>query len=154
MTVQEVLALIEKENVKMVDLRFMDFVGTWQHCTYPAHELTEEIFEDGMGFDGSSIRGWKAIQNSDMIFIPDPETARIDPFSSTKTLILICNIFDPITKEPYTRDPRSIANKSINYMKSIGIADTCFIGPEPEFFVFDNVQYAYSANEGFFHFDQ
>jgi glutamine synthetase len=153
MTPKEVLKLIENEEVKIVDLRFMDFLGLWQHCSYPAHELTEDIFEDGMGFDGSSIRGWKAINNSDMVFIPDPSTAKIDPFSEVKTLILICNIFDPITKEPYTKDPRYVSQKAINYMKSTGLADTAYFGPEAEFFVFDNIQYGYSPNEAFFSFD-
>ncbi len=153
MTPKEVLKLIENEDVKIIDLRFMDFLGLWQHCSYPAHELTEDIFEDGMGFDGSSIRGWQAINNSDMVFIPDASTAKIDPFSEVKTLILICNIFDPITKEPYSRDPRYVAQKSINYLKSTGIADTAYFGPEAEFFVFDNIQYGYAPNEAFFSFD-
>ncbi|KAA0259415.1 type I glutamate--ammonia ligase [Deferribacter autotrophicus] len=153
MTAKDVLKLIEEKNIKIVDLRFMDFIGLWQHCSYPAHELTEDVFEEGLGFDGSSIRGWQTINASDMVLIPDPSTAKIDPFTEIPTLILICNVFDPITKEPYTRDPRYIAQKAINYLKSTGIADTAYFGPEAEFFVFDNVQYAYSPNEAFFTFD-
>ncbi|MGA1847172.1 type I glutamate--ammonia ligase [Deferribacter abyssi] len=153
MTAKDVLKLIEEKNIKIVDLRFMDFIGLWQHCSYPAHELTEDVFEEGLGFDGSSIRGWQTINASDMVLIPDPSSAKIDPFTEIPTLILICNVFDPITKEPYTRDPRYIAQKAINYLKSTGIADTAYFGPEAEFFVFDNVQYAYSPNEAFFSFD-
>ncbi|MCB4205556.1 type I glutamate--ammonia ligase [Deferribacterales bacterium Es71-Z0220] len=153
MTPKEILQLIEEKDIKFIDLRFMDFIGLWQHCSYPAHALTLDVFEEGMGFDGSSMRGWQAINNSDMILLPDPTTAKIDPFAAVPTLILICNVFDPITKEPYTRDPRHIAKKSINYMKGTGIADTAFFGPEAEFFIFDNVRYGYNANSGFFFFD-
>ena len=149
----DIVKLIEEKDIKIVDLRFMDFIGLWQHCSYPAHEITAEIFEDGMGFDGSSIRAWRSIDSSDMILIPDPSTAIIDPFTEVSTLILICNVHDPITKEPYSRDPRYVAMKAENYLKSTGIADIAYFGPEPEFFVFDNVQFGYSANEGFFYFD-
>jgi len=149
----DIVKLIEEKDIKIVDLRFMDFIGLWQHCSYPAHEITVEIFEDGMGFDGSSIRAWRSIDSSDMILIPDPSTAIIDPFTEVSTLILICNVHDPITKEPYSRDPRYVAMKAENYLKSTGIADTSYFGPEAEFFVFDNVQFGYSANEGFFYFD-
>lgn len=153
MTPTEVLKLIQEKEIKFVDLRFMDFIGLWQHCSYPAHELTADTFEDGMGFDGSSIRGWQAINNSDMILLPDPTTAKMDPFSEIPTLMLICNVFDPITKEPYSRDPRHIAKKAITYLKSTGLADTAFFGPEAEFFIFDNVQFGYTPNNGFFFFD-
>ncbi|MGA1862344.1 type I glutamate--ammonia ligase [Deferribacter thermophilus] len=153
MTAKEVLKLIEDEGIKIIDLRFMDFIGLWQHCSYPAHEFNEDAFEEGLGFDGSSIRGWSSIDASDMVLIPDPSTAKIDPFSEIPTLIMICNVFDPITKEPYTRDPRHIALKAINYLKSTGIADTAYFGPEAEFFIFDNIQYAYNSNEAFFYFD-
>jgi len=149
----DIVKLIEAKDIKIVDLRFMDFIGLWQHCSYPAHEITVEIFEDGMGFDGSSIRAWRSVDSSDMILIPDPSTAIIDPFTEVPTLILICNVHDPITKEPYSRDPRYVAMKAENYLKSTGIADIAYFGPEPEFFVFDNVQFGYSANEGFFYFD-
>ncbi|TYB34010.1 MAG: type I glutamate--ammonia ligase [Flexistipes sinusarabici] len=153
MSPKEVLKFVEENNIKIVDLRFMDFIGLWQHCSYPAHELTEDVFEDGMGFDGSSLRGWQAINNSDMILIPDPASAKVDPFTEIPTLILICNVFDPITKEPYTRDPRYIAKKAQNYLKGTGLADTAFFGPEAEFFIFDDIRYGYSANSGFFYFD-
>jgi len=153
MSPKEVLKFVEEKGIKIVDLRFMDFIGLWQHCSYPAHELTESVFEDGMGFDGSSLRGWQAINNSDMILIPDPASARVDPFAEIPTLILICNVFDPITKEPYSRDPRYIAKKAENYLKGTGYADTAFFGPEAEFFVFDDIRYGYSANNGFFYFD-
>ena len=125
MTPREVLALCRERDVKAVDLRFMDFPGLWQHFTIPVGKLDEAVFEDGLGFDGSSIRGWQAINESDMLVVPDPTTAFIDPFMEQTTLVMICNIQDPITKEDYSRDPRNVARKAINYMKSTGIADTC-----------------------------
>lgn len=153
MTAKDVVALMEEKNIKIVDLRFLDFIGLWQHCSYPVHEIREEVFEDGVGFDGSSIRAWQSINLSDMILIPDPTTAKIDPFRNIPTLILTCNVYDPITKEPYPKDPRYIAIKAENYLKSTGIADTAYFGPEAEFFIFDNVQYSNSANEAFYSFD-
>jgi glutamine synthetase len=130
----------------MVDLRFIDLPGIWQHFTIPVSQLKEDIFEEGLGFDGSSIRGWQAINESDMLVIPQAETAFIDPFMALPTLVLICNIQDPITGEDYTRDPRNIARKVVNYLKSTGIADTAFIGPEAEFFVFDDVRCESTTN--------
>ncbi|MCC6795039.1 MAG: type I glutamate--ammonia ligase [Candidatus Hydrogenedentes bacterium] len=150
---KDVVDLIKKESVKFVDMRFMDFPGLMQHFTIPAHELSVESFEDGLGFDGSSIRGWQAINESDMLVMPDPKTATIDPFFEIKTLILYCNILDPITKERYSRCPRCIAQKAENYLISTGIADTAFMGPEAEFFIFDNVQYDQTANVGFYKVD-
>ena len=129
MTPKEVLALCREKDVKAVDLRFMDFPGLWQHFTIPVDKLDEDVFEDGLGFDGSSIRGWQAINESDMLVVPQPETAVLDPFCTIPTLSMICNIQDPITREDYTRDPRNVARKSVNYLKSTGIGDTCFIGP-------------------------
>src|SRR5438270_1872430 len=150
---KEVLALCREKNVKAVDLRFMDFPGIWQHFTIPVNKLAEDVFEDGLGFDGSSIRGWQAINESDMLVVPQPETAFVDPFTTLPTLVMICNIQDPITREDYSRDPRNVARKAVNYLKSTGIADTCFIGPEAEFFIFDDVRFDYRPNEGYYHLD-
>jgi len=152
-TPKEVLALCRERNVKAVDLRFMDFPGLWQHFTIPVDKLSEDVFEEGLGFDGSSIRGWQAINESDMLVVPQPETAVMDPFCALPTLSMICNIQDPITREDYTRDPRNVARKSVNYLKSTGIADTCFIGPECEFFIFDDVRYDQSPHCGFYYID-
>ena len=153
MSPQDVLAMCREHDVKAVDLRFMDFPGLWQHFTIPVDKLDEEVFDDGLGFDGSSIRGWQAINESDMLLVPQPETAFIDPFTQLSTLCMICNIQDPITREDYTRDPRNVARKAVNYLKSTGIADTCYIGPEAEFFVFDDIRFDQTPNRGFFYID-
>jgi glutamine synthetase len=153
MTPEKVLAMAKENSVKVVDLRFMDFPGMWQHFTVPISELTEESFEDGFGFDGSSIRGWQPINASDMLVIPDAATAKIDPFFKVPTLVLICNIADPITREAYTRDPRNIAKKVEAYLKSTGIGDTAFIGPEAEFFIFDDIRYDSQTNSAFYAID-
>ena len=153
MTPKEVLAMAKENNVKVVDLRFMDFPGLWQHFSVPISELEESSFEDGYGFDGSSIRGWQPINASDMLVIPDSETARIDPFYAEPTLALICNIVDPVTRESYTRDPRFIAQKAEAYLKSSGIGDTAFIGPEAEFFIFDDIRFESSRNRAFYEID-
>jgi glutamine synthetase len=153
MTPKEVLALIREKEVRAVDLRFMDFPGLWQHFTIPADQLTEGVFDDGLGFDGSSIRGWKAINESDMLVIPQADTAFIDPFCKERTLTMICNIHDPLDKTEYPRDPRNIARKAVNYMKSTGIADTAYFGPELEFFVFDDVRYDQTQNSGYYYLD-
>jgi glutamine synthetase len=153
MTPLQVLALIREKEVRSVDLRFMDFPGLWQHHTIPAEELTEETFVEGKGIDGSSIRGWQAINESDMLVLPVPETAFLDPFCKNRTLTLICNIQDPLTKEDYSRDPRNVARKAVNYLKSSGIADTAFFGPELEFFVFDDVRYDQRENCGYYFLD-
>ncbi len=152
-TPKDVLDLIKKEEVKVVDLRFMDFPGLWQHFSIPESELDESVFEEGLGFDGSSIRGWQAINESDMIVKPVPETAFIDPFSIAKTVVMICNICDPITGKDYSRDPRNIARKAEAYIKSIGIADTAFLGPEAEFFIFDDVRFDQTVNSGYYFVD-
>ncbi len=153
MTPLQVLALIREKEVRSVDLRFMDFPGLWQHHTIPAEELTEETFVEGKGIDGSSIRGWQAINESDMLVLPVPETAFLDPFCKNRTLTLICNIQDPLTKEDYSRDPRNVARKAVNYLKSSGIADTAFFGPELEFFIFDDVRYDQRENCGYYFLD-
>ncbi len=153
MTPKEVLALCREKDVKAIDLRFMDFPGLWQHFTIPANQLDEDVFEDGLGFDGSSIRGWQAINESDMLVVPQPETATLDPFTELSTLSMICNIQDPITREDYSRDPRNVARKAVNYLKSTGIGDTCFIGPEAEFFIFDDIRFDQTPNAAFYYVD-
>ncbi len=152
-TPDDVLSLVKEKNVKIVDLRFIDFPGMWQHTSYPAGELTAETFESGMGFDGSSIRGWQGISESDMLILPDPTTAFLDPFTKDTTLVLTCNIVDPITEEDYTRDPRNVARKAQAYLQSTGIGDTAYFGPEAEFFIFDDVRYDTGVNEGYYHID-
>ncbi|HEV3136850.1 MAG TPA: type I glutamate--ammonia ligase [Pirellulales bacterium] len=153
MTPKEVLALCREKEVKAVDLRFMDFPGMWQHFTIPVSKLDEDVFEDGLGFDGSSIRGWQAINESDMLVVPQPDTAFLDPFTTLPTLVMVCNIQDPITREDYSRDPRNVARKAVNYLKSTGIADTCYCGPEAEFYIFDDVRFDQRPNEGYYHVD-
>ncbi len=153
MTPQEVLALCREKDIKAVDFRFMDFPGVWQHFTIPVDKLDESVFEEGLGFDGSSIRGWQAINESDMLLMPQPETAFIDPFVMLPTICMICNVQDPITREDYTRDPRNVARKTVNYLKSTGIADTVYIGPEAEFFIFDDVRFDQTPSHGFYSLD-
>jgi glutamine synthetase len=152
-TPKEIVALIEKEGVQVIDLRFMDFPGLWQHFSIPAHALDEDAFSAGLGFDGSSIRGWQAINESDMLVKPVAETAFIDPFLDAKTLVLICNICDPVTGEDYTRDPRNIARKAEAYLKSTGIGEVAYFGPEAEFFIFDDIRFDQNAHEGYYHID-
>ncbi len=152
-TPKDVLHFARGEGAKLVDLKFIDWPGVWQHFTVPLHELSEDTFEEGLGFDGSSIRGWQSIENSDMLVIPDPNTAFMDPFCEHPTLSMICNVVDPITRESYSRDPRHIASKAINYLKLTGIADTAYFGPEAEFFIFDDVRYQTSRSSGFYHVD-
>ncbi|MCA9675358.1 MAG: type I glutamate--ammonia ligase [Kofleriaceae bacterium] len=140
MTPAELKKYADKHGIKMIDCKFVDFLGAWQHITYPIERL-EDGLEEGFGFDGSSIRGWKAINASDMVMVPDPTTGILDPFLQTPTLSLICDVVDPITREPYGRCPRSLARRAAAYLQSTGIADTAFFGPEAEFFVFDSVRY-------------
>ncbi len=150
-SVKEVLELAK--NVKMVDLRFIDLPGTWQHFTIPAHRLDLDLFEDGIPFDGSSIRGFQEIHESDMLLILDPDTAFVDPVAPLPTLVISCDVYDPITKQPYSRDPRFVARKAEAYLKQTGIGDTAFFGPEAEFFIFDNIRYGSSTNESFYEID-
>lgn len=152
-TPKEVLAMVKDHKIEFIDFKFIDFPGVWQHFTVPISELSESSFEDGFGFDGSSIRGWQPIHRSDMLMIPDPETAVIDPFMAHPTLSMIMNIFDPITKESYSRDPRHIAQKAESYLKTTGIADTVYFGPEAEFFIFDDVRFDQGANFGYYYLD-
>ncbi|MFP4331266.1 MAG: type I glutamate--ammonia ligase [Alkalispirochaetaceae bacterium] len=152
-TAKDVLELMKKEGVEIVDFRFMDFPGIAQHFSVPAGEIDEDSFTDGLGFDGSSIRGWQAINESDMLVKPVVESAYIDPFSAYKTLVLICNIADPITGEDYTRDPRNITRKAKNYLSQTGIGDTVFFGPEAEFFIFDDVRFDQNEHSGYYYVD-
>src|SRR3954466_14201448 len=126
----DVLKLVKDANVEIVDVRFCDLPGLMQHFSVPAHELTEDVFEDGLGFDGSSIRGFQEIQESDMLLIPDPDTAYLDPFRQCSTLVIHCFVADPLTLESYSRDPRYVAKKAEEYLKSTGVADTAYFGPE------------------------
>ena len=141
-TPAEVLRLVQDEGVEIVDFRFIDLPGLTQHFSVPAHALTEDLFEEGVGFDGSSIRGFQEIQESDMLLFPDPNTAVLDPFRQHKTLNLNCFVRDPITLESYSRDPRYVAQKAEAYLKTTGVADTCYFGPEAEFFIFNDVRYS------------
>lgn len=152
MTPREVLALIREREIQAVDLRFMDFPGKQKHFTVPARSLTEESFDRGFSFDGSSLRGWQAINESDMLVVPESETAVVDPFMR-QTLALTCNIQDPVTRQDYARCPRNVARKAEAYMQSLGIADRACFGPEAEFFVFDNVWFDQNEHEGFFHIE-
>lgn len=152
-TPKEVIAFAKDNKVEMIDFKFVDFPGLWQHISVPLHALDEASFEDGFGFDGSSLRGWKAINDSDMLIMPDPNTAILDPFTKIPTLSLICDISDPITKVPYSRDPRYVAKKADAYLKSTGIGDTAYFGPEAEFFIFENIRFDQTQNQAFYHID-
>jgi glutamine synthetase len=152
MTPREVLALCREREIRAVDLRFMDFPGTQKHFTIPVNVLTEQAFEDGFGFDASSMRGWQSINESDMLVVPHADTAFVDPFMKS-TLSMTCNIQDPITRQPYARDPRNVARKAESYLKSTGIADDAFFGPEAEFFVFDDVRFDQREHESYYHVD-
>ncbi|MGH3949352.1 MAG: glutamine synthetase beta-grasp domain-containing protein, partial [Pseudonocardiaceae bacterium] len=143
---EEVLGFISDEGVKFVDIRFCDLPGIMQHFTVPASAFNEDAFTEGLAFDGSSVRGFQSIHESDMLLLPDPYTARIDPFRIEKTLILNFFVHDPFTREPYSRDPRNIARKAEEYITESGIADTCFFGPEAEFYTFDSVRFDYTEN--------
>ncbi len=148
--VDNVLKLIRDKNITYIDLRFTDLRGVQQHVTFPAHAIDESTFEDGKMFDGSSIAGWKGINESDMVLMPDPNTALIDPFMTDPTLILCCDVLEPNTMQAYSRDPRSLAKRAEAYLKSTGIADTAFFGPEPEFFIFDSVRWQNDMGKVFF----
>lgn len=153
MSVQDILALIEEEEIRFVDLRFTDTKGKEQHVTIPVSQIDEEFFEDGKMFDGSSIAGWKGINESDMVLQPDTESAVIDPFSEAPTLIVRCSILEPDTRQGYDRDPRSIARRAEEYLTSTGIADSALFGPEPEFFIFDDVRFQTDMSGSFYKID-
>jgi glutamine synthetase len=149
----DVMSLMKENRVQAVDLRFVDLPGLWQHFTVSVKEFSVDAFDEGMGFDGSSIRGFQEIQESDMLLVPDPDSAFLDPFTAVPTLILICNVKDPVTGEWYSRDPRHIATKAEGYLKSSGIADTAYFGPEAEFFIFDEVRFSQGYDHGFYYVD-
>src|SRR5881409_1299694 len=152
-TPKSVLEMAKKEGARMVDVKFVDTFGTWQHFSMPIGEISEEAFSEGLGFDGSSIRGWKSIEASDMLAMPDPATAFIDPFCAVPTLSLTCTIAETGTKEAYNRDPRGISQRGEAYLKSTGLADTAVFGPEAEFFIFDDVRFDHKQNGTFYHLD-
>ncbi|WP_069791138.1 type I glutamate--ammonia ligase [Cyanobacterium sp. IPPAS B-1200] len=152
-TAQEVLQMIKDNGIKMIDLKFIDLPGTWQHCTFYYDQIDETAFTEGVPFDGSSIRGWKAINDSDMAMVPDPNTAWIDPFYKEPTLSMICRIKEPRTGEWYSRDPRSIAYKALDYLASTGLGDTAYFGPEAEFFLFDDVRFDQTENKAYYYVD-
>jgi len=152
-TPQDVLQMIQDNDVQMVDLKFVDLFGTWQHVSFHSSMLTEQVFSEGLPFDGSSIRGWKSINESDMYMVPDPKTAWIDPFFQVPTLSLICNIIEPRTGQPYSRCPRSLAMRAVAYLQSTGIADTAYFGPEAEFFIFEDVRFDQTQNAGYYFVD-
>jgi len=148
-----VLRMAQEAGVKVVDVRFVDLPGTWQHFSLPLSEFDESAFSDGLGFDGSSIRGFQVINESDMLLMPDPQTATIDPVLQVPTMYVVCDVKDPITGEAYSRDPRYIAKKAEAYLKQTGIADQSFWGPEAEFFIFNSLRFDQNSHEGFYHID-
>jgi glutamine synthetase len=153
MSPNEVLEFAKKNDAKQVDLRFTDLPGLTHHVSYPIEELTLESFEEGFGFDGSSIRGWAVIHESDMLLVPDPATAFMDPFAETPTLVMISDVIDPITRQHYERDPRWIAKKAEMYLRNSGVADTAYFGAEAEFFIFDNIRFDQNEHSGFYFID-
>src|SRR5918993_4125559 len=150
MTPKEVLEFASKNDVRQLDLRFTDMPGLQQHISYPITQLSEDSFEEGFGIDGSSIRGWAAINESDMLLIPDPATATLDPFYEIPTLVMVCDVIDPITRQHYDRDPRRIAKKAELYLQNTGVADTAFFGAEAEFFIFDNIRFDQNQHSGYY----
>jgi glutamine synthetase len=153
MSVKDVLETAKKNKVEIIDFKFIDVPGLWQHFSIPATDLDADKFEQGLGFDGSSIRGFQSINESDMILIPDPDTAMMDPFTEHPTMSFVCNVLDAITRQPYSRDPRYITQKAEKYLKSTGIADTSYWGPEIEFFIFDSIRFDQNHHEGYYHID-
>jgi glutamine synthetase len=153
MNAREAIEFAKKSGVVMVDFKFTDLPGMWQHFSVPISEFDESTFEDGLGFDGSSIRGWKSIESSDMLVMPDPATAILDPFTEHTTLSLICDIVDPITRERYSRDPRHVASKAVSYLKQSAIGDTIHFGPEAEFFIFNSARFETGPAAGFYYVD-
>jgi glutamine synthetase len=153
MNVKDAIKLAKEKEAKIVDLRFIDMPGLWQHFSIPVADMTEDLFAEGIGFDGSSIRGFQTIDESDMLLMPDPATAQMDPFTKVPTLVLICDVKDPVTGKEYSRDPRYVARKAEAYLKSTGIADTVYIGPELEFFFLDSVRFDQTYNCGYYYVD-
>jgi glutamine synthetase len=152
-TPKDVMQLIKDKGVKIVDLKFIDLPGIWQHCSFYIDEISEKTITEGLAFDGSSIRGWKAINESDMLMVPDPNSAFIDPFMEGPTLSMTCSIREPRTGQPYSRCPRVIAGKALDYVKNSGVADTIYVGPEAEFFIFDDVRFDQTVNSGYYYVD-
>ncbi len=152
-TIKDAIEFGRAKGAVMADLRFIDMPGTWQHTSVPFERIDEQAFEDGFGFDGSSIRGFQPINASDMLIVPEPSTAKMDPFMRHPTVSFVCKILDPITKQPYERDPRYVALKAESFLRQTGVADQAFFGPEAEFFVFDDVRYSTSPNLSFFEID-
>lgn len=152
-TPKDVMQLIKDKGVKIVDLKFIDLPGIWQHCSFYIDEISEKTITEGLAFDGSSIRGWKAINESDMLMVPDPNSAFIDPFMEGPTLSMTCSIREPRTGQPYSRCPRVIASKALDYVKNSGVADTIYVGPEAEFFIFDDVRFDQTVNSGYYYVD-
>ncbi len=153
MTPKDVLAMAKEKGAKIVDFRFIDMPGLWQHFSIPVTEFDESAFTEGLGFDGSSIRGFQAIDESDMLLMPDPDTAQMDPFTQVPTLVLICDVKDPVTGSSYSRDPRNVAKKAEAYLKKLGLGDTAYFGPELEFFILDSARFDQSYNYGFYYLD-
>jgi glutamine synthetase len=153
MVPSDVTRLIKEKGIQSIDFKFQDFPGLWQHFSIPVSEYSEDLFTEGLGFDGSSIRGWRKINESDMLVMPDPSTAFIDPFFAWPTISLICNIAEPQTHQRYERDPRAICQKAANYLTASGIGDTAYYGPEAEFFIFDDVRFAQNQHSGFYYLD-
>ena len=153
MDAKGVLQLIKDQNIQIVDTRFTDLFGGWQHYSLPASRLSEDMITEGLGFDGSSIKGFQAINESDMLMLPDPSTAFIDPHCKIPTLVLICDVYDPITRQPYPRDPRYVARKAEAFLKTTGFADTAYFGPEAEFFLFSDIRFGQNANSGYYYID-
>jgi glutamine synthetase len=152
-TVKEFFDFAKKNGAEMMDLKFVDLLGTWQHCSFPLDVIDDETFVEGLGFDGSSIRGWQGIHMSDMMAVPDVNTLCLDPFFARPTVSVIADIVDPVTREPYSRDPRYVARKAEAYLRKTGVADTCHVGPEPEFFIFDEVRYEQNQHRGVYEID-
>ncbi|MBX2810584.1 MAG: type I glutamate--ammonia ligase [Myxococcales bacterium] len=154
MTPAEVLSYGREHSVEMFDIKFVDLFGSWQHFTLPTNQISEQTFEDGLGFDGSSVRGWQAVHASDMLVIPDPTTVVLDPImNSVPTLSMLGHIFDPITRESYSRDPRYVAQKAATYLESTGVGDVAYFGPEPEFFIFDDLRFESTPGGAFYRID-
>lgn len=150
---REVIEFVRAHHIQIIDLKFTDLPGLWQHFSIGLPELTEELFEDGIGFDGSSIRGFQEIHESDMLLQPDPTTAFIDPVCEIPTLSLICSVLDPVLRKPYSRDPRHVAQKAEHFLRNSGIARTCYFGPELEFFIFDSIRFEQNAHSGYYFID-
>jgi len=153
MTPNEVLKFIKDKGIQVIDLKFVDLPGLWQHFSISAREFDESAFSDGVGFDGSSIRGFQEIHESDMLLFPDPDSVFIDPFTAAPTLSVVCNVYDPVQNKPYTRDPRHVALKAEEFLKSSGMADKAYFGPEAEFYILDSVRFDQSYNFGYYYID-